>query len=141
MIPRVDTEIESSLPEGATFWTPSDEDLGSDEGFGFFRDVWLIFDVSADEAEAILRSEADLVSAVDELARDPVEFDQIAKAIEEGDREHLPERLQTMSMKGPIQTCLEHKESTLEGLELGVAGLVYALASVGCFPAASELTS
>jgi hypothetical protein len=32
---------------------------------------------------------------------------------------------------------LNLKEGVLGGLELGVAGLVHALASVGCFPAAS----
>jgi hypothetical protein len=137
VIPRRDVTPDPTLPAAATFWTPSIDDLSGDEGFGYFRDVWVIADVRAAEAEEVADLEAHLASVVDTLAADAIEFDQIATAIENGEREALPARFQTTSFDAQIDMVLKDELPSLGGLELGAAGLVYALASVDCFPAAS----
>lgn len=128
MIPRADIEIESGIPAGATFWTPEPEDIG-DEGFGFFQDVWPILDVSPSEAADVIDAERVAVAFADAGSTNQREFEDLAKAVED-------EYPYELSDDAPA-FMRESNWSGLESLDLGVAGLVYALAACGFFPAAS----
>ena len=113
---------------------PSEDDLESDEGFGFFRDVWLIVDISKSEARKILDDDGSLLKVVSNLATSEIEFDDIATALETGSVEGI-EGLSSeqLSAMAPYLEGI----GKLEGLEIGVAGLVYCLAAAGMYPAAS----
>lgn len=128
MIPRIELEIESEIPAGATYWTPAPDDIG-DEGFGFFQNVWPIVDVSESEAAAVIDAERVAVAFADSGSSDEQEFEYLAKAVEDEYPDSLsddaPAFMSDLSWGG------------LENLELGVAGLAYALAACGFFPAAS----
>jgi hypothetical protein len=128
MIPRVDIDIESDIPAGATFWTPEPDDIG-DEGFGFFQGVWPILDVSESEAAEVIDAERIAVAFADSGSSDEREFENLAKVIED----EYPDAL---SDDAP-DFMSESAWGGLESLELGVAGLVYAMAACGLFPAAS----
>lgn len=39
MIPREQIVTDAILPDEAIYWTPREEDLGEDSGFGFFCDT------------------------------------------------------------------------------------------------------
>jgi hypothetical protein len=121
------------MPTSSTFWTPSPEDLAGDEGFGYFRDTWPIADVSPGEAATILDLERQLLELLDATATNEYEFDELASAIESADYDELPPGLRAvLTDKG-----LDDETSPLDGLEMGVAGLAFALSAAGCFPAAS----
>lgn len=109
----------------------------SEEGFGGFRDTWYIGHVSKADLEAILREEAELMRIVDVVAATSDEFEELASAIEGRDLESLPEHLREAAMKEGLAACVDEDLAPLDGLELGVAGLAYALSSVGCLTAAS----
>lgn len=137
MIPRTPLHLDASLPQEHTGWAPGRDDL-SEEGFGGFRDTWVIRDVGVREAKALLEVEGQLIQLADGFARDAEEFDSICSALENVDAEELPARLQHPAIPEELAGHLEAAEySPTEGLDLGVAGLVYALAAVGCWTAAS----
>ncbi len=134
MIPRVCVEFETKVPEAATFWTPRSEDI-SEEGFAYFRDTRLIRGVGANLARDVIREEARLLALAGRFAADDDEFDAIAHAMENGYPEDLPDRF-----AGALGDELRDAISDIpavECLEIGVAGLVYALSSAGFWPAAS----
>lgn len=140
MIPRVELEEspDPRVPNGATFWQPGEEELNSDEGFGYFRDVWLIYDVPRALAEEVIKEEGRLVALIASLARDPRDFDQIATALEDREAQELPDWIDGSQAYESLKLEVGPDEpSALMGLEVGVAGLVYALASAGMYPAAS----
>jgi hypothetical protein len=140
VIPRValDESPDPGVPNGATFWQPGEEELNSDEGFGYFRDVWLIYDVPRALAEEVIKEEGRLVALVASLARDPRDFDQIATALEGREAEELPDWIDGSEAYEILKPEVGRDEpSALMGLEVGVAGLAYALASAGMYPAAS----
>jgi len=132
--PTADIELDSLLPASAEFWVPEPDEIDDYEGFGMFQDVWPITEVSVDEAKAVAREDGLLCQVVGGLARDAADFDVLAAAVETGsvgdDDEISAESLAALS---PYLTG----EAALEGLEAGVAGLVYALSAAGMFPAAS----
>lgn len=134
MYPTADIELDSSLPTRAEFWEPDPEEIDEYEGFGLFQDVWSITDVSVDDAIAVAREDGQLCQVVGGLARDAADFDVLAAAVETGsageDDDISAESLAALS---PYLTG----SAALEGLETGVAGLVYALSAAGMFPAAS----
>jgi hypothetical protein len=136
LIPRIDIEVSRQLPAVATYWTPKSEDL-SEEGFGFFRGTWLIASVSLEQARATMQTEVALAKDVAVLADSPEAFDEVAGAIESGDAAALPQGLCQREALTRACSYLSDDALPLEGLELGVAGLVYALSSIGCWPAAS----
>jgi hypothetical protein len=137
VIPRTALQLDASLPPEHTGWTPGREDL-TEEGFGGFRNTWLIRNIGVREAQARLEIEGELIRLADEFARDAEEFDAICSALENVDAEELPVRLQHPAVPETLAAHLEAGElSPTEGLDLGVAGLVYALAAVGCWTAAS----
>jgi len=121
VIPRVDVAagIVPALPATATYWMPAEDELTAG-GIGYFRGVWPLYDVSRPEAAAVLATERSLLEDLDRRAGDAAEFDRLARRLEAREAESAAAG-----------------EPDLRGLELGVAGLVYALAAIGCVPAAS----
>lgn len=81
MIPEAKIEVSAQLPKGARFWVPDEDDL-TEDGFGWFRDTWLITDVPLSEAHDVVDEESRMVAVAAELAGDPREFESIAAAIE-----------------------------------------------------------
>ena len=136
MIPRADITISSELPTQATYWIPDEEDM-SEEGIGFFRDTWLIRDVEHEVAAKIAADERRISHIVNRLATDVQSFDQLARAVESAEPEELPPDLPDGPELEELKDLVNDDFSPLEGLDLGVAGLVFALASIGCIPAAS----
>jgi hypothetical protein len=132
--PTADVELDSSLPLGAEYWEPDPEEIDEYEGFGLFQDVWAITDVSVDDAISVAREDALLCEIVGGLARDAAEFDVLAAALETGSTGEDDE-ISEESLSG--LTAYLTGEAALEGLEVGVAGLVYALSAAGMYPAAS----
>jgi hypothetical protein len=135
VIPRHSLGLRTDVPGNWAYWTPKRADL-TEEGFGFFRDTWLIRGVTVAEAREALRYEAEILVAIDHSSRDSAAFDAICRAVESADPEQLPPGM-TADQRGAIEPFLAADPPPSGGLELGVAGLVYALANVGCWPAAS----
>nr|WP_127891997.1 hypothetical protein [Streptomyces sp. S10(2018)] len=139
MIPRTDIQVDPSFPEGAPMGMPLEEEI-SEEGYGFFRGVWDISGVSRDEALAVLEEERQLAALVDSVTTTPDEFEAVAHAVEWGDPDTLPSGFSAQHSQSEILEIVgdgNREEGVLDGLELGVAGVSYALSSIGCFPAAS----
>jgi hypothetical protein len=132
--PTADVEIDPSLPARAKFWAPDPEEIDEYEGFGLFQDVWPITDVSVDEAIGVAREDGLLCRIVGGLARDAADFDVLAAAVETGSvGEDDDITADSLTALAPYLAG----RAALEGLEAGVAGLVYALSAAGMFPAAS----
>jgi hypothetical protein len=134
MYPTTEVELHAQLPPGADFWTPTAEDLEADEGFGYFDNTWPIYDISEAEARELATSDRSLSVVASNLATTELEFDGIATALETGSAEDI-EGLRPDQLEAVIPYLTDRV--TLEGLELGVAGLVYCLAAAGMYPAAS----
>jgi hypothetical protein len=133
MYPRTDIELHTELPDGAEFWIPAPEDIDEEEGFSYFRDVWPITDVTVDHAQGVVTQDRFLSALVASLATSEMEFEVLAAAAETGsgeDDELTTEQLAALADYFP-------DAETLEDLDLGVAGLVYALAAADMYPAAS----
>ena len=134
MYPTADIRLDPSLPANAEFWVPEPEEIDDYEGFGLFQDVWPIIDVSEADAIAVAREDRLLCQVVSGLARDAADFDVLAAAVETGSVGEDDEvTSETLGILAPYLTG----KAGLEGLEAGVAGLVYALSAAGMFPAAS----
>jgi hypothetical protein len=132
--PTADIELDPSLPANAEFRIPEPDEIDDYEGFGMFQDVWPITDVSVDEANTVALEDGLLCQVVGGLARDAADFDVLAAAVETGSVGEDDEiRAESLAALSPYLTG----EAALEGLEAGVAGLVYALSAAGMFPAAS----
>lgn len=89
MIPRADVKLDSRLPPDYEFWTPKRDDI-SEEGFGYFRDTWLIRDVGVRTARSLMHLERQLVALADECSSSQEEFDEVAAALETGDLDEIP---------------------------------------------------
>jgi len=135
MIPRFSFELNSELPSEHTGWTPKKDDV-SEEGFGGYRGTWLIRGVGVREARRLIAIEQSLVELAGRLSADPDEFEGVASALESGESDTLPERLMEGGALAELEPYLGDG-SPVDGLELGVAGLVYALAAAGCWTASS----
>ncbi len=134
MYPTAAIELDPSLPANAEFWVPEPDEIDDYEGFGMFQDVWPITDVSVDGANAVAREDGRLCQVVADLARDATDFDVLAAAIETGSvGEDDDIGAESLAALAPYLAG----KAPLEGLEAGVAGLVYALSAAGMFPAAS----
>jgi len=139
VIPRIDLQVDPSFPEGVPMGMPPEDEV-SEEGYGFFRGVWDISDASREDALWAIKEERRLADLVDQVTATPEEFEAVAKAVEGGAPDSLPPGF---AARYPGSEVLEivgdgdRDESVLDGLEIGVAGLSYALSSIGCFPAAS----
>ena len=134
MYPTTEVELHTQLPSGADFWTLTAEDLEADEGFGYFDNTWPIYDITEAEAAELTSIDRSLSIIAGDLAATEFEFDDIATALETGSADDIeglrPDQLEAIA---PYLT----DRVTLEGLELGVAGVVYCLAAAGMYPAAS----
>lgn len=134
MYPTADIELDPTLPARAEFWVPEPEDIDDYEGFGLFHDVWPIIGVSVAEATAVAGKDKLLCQVVGSLARNAADFDVLAAVIETGSTDEDDEiTAGHLAALAPYLTGM----AALEGLEAGVAGLVYALSAAGMFPAAS----
>jgi hypothetical protein len=137
MYPRTDIELNAELPSTAEFWAPGPDDI-DEEGFGYFRDVWPIVGVPEDEARQMLRKDRVASSFVSELASTEAEFDAIARVLETGVSEYAEDlSAAKRAALGPYIAADEDDPVPLDGLDVGVAGLVYALSAAGAYPAAS----
>jgi len=117
---------------------PTREEI-SEEGFGGFRGTWWIGRVPVRVAETMLGAEAELLRLLDGLASTPDEFEQLAQAVEQLDMSTAPEYLVEAARPTGLPQIIEAAADIplLDGLEVGVAGLSYVLASIGCLTAAS----
>lgn len=137
MIPVSACEITRSLPDHE-LWLPSAEELENEEGFGPFRDTWVIRDIPLDIARDMVDEEALVIGCVDALTATAAEFDALLGAIESDDISSLPDAVrQTVASSDVLFSLLGRELAPGAGLDLGIAGLVYALAATGSFPAAS----
>lgn len=134
MFPRTELELDPQLPRAASFWLPAPEDLEEEEGFGYFRDVWQIYGISVEEARHMLDEDQSLSLFTSNLATTEYEFDMIAAAVETGSVEGI-EGLSEYQLDSLAPYLTD--EGRLDGLEIGVAGLVYCLSAAGMYPAAS----
>lgn len=129
-----------AIPGAATFWMPKSEDI-NEEGIGsYFRDTWLIKDVPVHEARQLRNKERRSAEIVGRLAATAEDFDRLAYAVEGGyDPAETDESFYlTATERVELDEFLTEGDSVgLESLELGIAGLVYALATVRIIPAAS----
>jgi hypothetical protein len=111
----------------------------SDEGFGYFRETWFIGHVSVAQATVTLREEAEILDWLDDMAAGPDDFEQLAAAIENNDRDLITEPLLSAALRGGLGRFLVDDDDVapLSALEIGVAGLTHALSTVRCLTAAS----
>jgi hypothetical protein len=136
MIPVADItpEVPSPLP---TCTMPSSDEI-SEEGFGYFRGTWFIGRAPLDEALSILALEAELIQSLDEVACTPAQFELLASAVEHQDADQLPDDLRARALETGLQRFMkgDDDQPPLYGLEIGVAGLAYALSTMRCLTAA-----
>lgn len=137
MFPTSPLSGSTTVPGEATFWMPKPEDI-DDDGIGvLIHDTWLIKDVPVREARRLRQEESRIAEVVGRLATTPEDFDRLATAVEEG-LEPDGDYSLTNTERAELGQALSDDEATpLDSLELGVAGLVYALATVRIIPAAS----
>lgn len=137
MIPADEFDGEPSIPANASFWVP--QLTYDDEGFGFFRSVWTIIEVTPAEARQVIENEKRLAGLIDGLSSDAEQFDRLAHFAEWWDPDETDD---SGSISADERIALESAlcelgRVPLESLELGVAGLVYAMSAAGCVTAAS----
>jgi hypothetical protein len=137
VIPSYSVVPEIDLPAGDNCGYPTSNAI-SDEGFGYFRGTWWLGRVPLSDARQTVKFERDLVAALDALADDEQEFEDIAAAVEhiEPDDGVVPLLLRDTRVEGLVRPFIEDG-SPLGGLEIGVAGLTYVLSTVGFRTAAS----
>jgi hypothetical protein len=132
-----------TIPSEATFWMPKPEDIDEDGIGAYFRDTWLIKDVPVREARQLRQKERRIAEVVGRLATTAEDFDRLASVVESGyypdetdERFHLTDA-ERIELDEFLSDDEDDEAAGLESLELGVAGLVYALATVRIIPAAS----
>jgi len=129
-----------TIPSEATFWMPKPEDI-DEEGIGsLIRGTWLIKDVPVREARQLGQEERRIAEVLGNLAAAAEDFDRLAHAVEDGYDPDNPDG--RYALTSTERTALgdflsDDETAALDSLEIGVAGLVYALATVRLIPAAS----
>jgi hypothetical protein len=138
MFPSSSPSGSVTIPTDATFWMPKPEDIDLDGIGAFFHDTWLIKDVPVGEARRLRAKERGVAEVVGRLATTAEDFDRLARAVEDGYDPDAPDGGHGLSAveRAELDGFLSEAEA-LGSLELGVAGLVYALATVRIIPAAS----
>jgi hypothetical protein len=127
---------EISIPVGDDCGYPTSGEI-SEEGFGYFRGTWWIGHVPVSDARHTVAFEREVVAALDALAGDEQEFEVLATALEDFEPESdVPLVLRDTPVEGLVRPFIGGY-SPLGGLEIGVAGLTYALSTVGFRTAAS----
>lgn len=140
MIPFVATACAFNLPDDAHAPDPSEVD---DDGYGTFIGVWNVgVGIPRSDAQRLAAWECRAVSFVDRRSETPHDFEDLAVVLEsfvtDDDltvAEEFP-YLDDATSEG-LQEVLDSTDELLDGMELGVAGLVAALSSAGFLPAAS----
>ena len=142
VIPYCEVQPSFIVPPGARLPSPEEVD---EEGYGYFRNVWLIRPgVPLEEAASVLAWERQAVGLVDSLVDTAGAFDRAARVIEDfsPDEEELlvtPADYPGLSQETceRLRIWLSLQTLSLGGLDLGIAGMVYALSARGFFPVAS----
>lgn len=140
MFPTSAPSGSDTIPDNATFWMPKPEDISEDGIGSFFHNTWLIKDVPVREARRLRREERRIAELIGDLATTARDFDRIATIAENGLDPDEPDDLEVLTdaERATLDGIIRHDgTSALDSLELGVAGLVYALATVRIIPAAS----
>jgi hypothetical protein len=140
MFPTSAVEGSVAIPKEATFWMPKAVDI-DEEGIGcYFRDTWLIKDIPVGVARNLIHDERHIAEIVGDLATTAEDFDRLAHVVEDcANQEELNQRtdLNAAEREALCDLLPEDETGVLDSLEIGVAGLVYALATVRIIPAAS----
>jgi hypothetical protein len=140
MFPTSSLSGSITIPSEATFWMPKPEDIDEDGIGAYFHDTWLIKDVPVREARRLRQEECRVAEAVGRMANTAEDFDRLAHAVEGGyDPDESDEGYTVTATErvGLAEFISDGETAVLDSLELGVAGLVYALATVRIIPAAS----
>ena len=140
MFPTSSLSGSITIPSDATFWMPKPEDIDEDGIGAFFHDTWLIKDIPVREARLLRQGEHRIAEVVGHLATTAEDFDRLANAVEDGCDPDEPDGGYdlTATERAKLDEFLsDDGTAALDSLELGVAGLVYALATVRIIPAAS----
>jgi len=136
MIPTADISPTVPSPTPASFYPESDEI--TEEGFGGFRGTWFIGRAFVEDANVIVHAEGEMLDWLDRLASSAEEFESLAVALECADASLLSGSLHQRAVQSEFDQITRDEEfHPLAGLEIGVAGLTYALSVVGCLTAAS----
>ncbi|MES4889230.1 hypothetical protein [Streptomyces sp. NPDC096012] len=140
MIPAFNYEPEAEIPQQATFWLPTEDDIPDDEGIGGFRGVWMILNEPPEFTRRVVQKEIEYISLVDRVATTVDEYELAATVIENGEfgtgvPDHLLSRIRDGAPE--LLELAEDDEYPLQGLELGVAGVSYSLSTIGAVPVAS----
>jgi hypothetical protein len=130
MFPRAHVEVEISIPAGDDYWVPKPSEIG-EEGFGDFRGVWPIVEATTRLTADVIEDERVAAEYIDAHASTPEEFEKLAREIES----YSPSLEESEALE--FAADLGSAWGGFEGLELGVAGLTYALSNAGFYPAAS----
>jgi len=128
VIPRYAVLIDPAIPPSASFWTPTAVELEEDGAPGDFHDSELVH-TDASEAEEVLVAERIAIEFLDATYPSAREFDDAASAIE-FEKPDIPS-----DDAPPFMTELVWYG--VNGLELGVSGLVHALNAAGIVTSAS----
>jgi hypothetical protein len=137
MIPRLSFSPDPEPPGEAHFGIPQVDPETGERDLGYFHEVWPISDVPVDLAVAVLSTELRLARLIDQSARDAREFELLAAAVESPSPEYVMQAEFAHINAELMAEISDEFPPELGGLELGVAGLVLALAVHGCIPAAS----
>jgi len=116
-----------------------EEDEIPEENWGGFRDTWYLGRIPPAEAREALVYEQRALECLDRTCSSQEEFELIACALEWGDTDDLPPSLLKSFNDEGLGEVMRNPDdfSPLGGLEIGVAGLVHALSTIGCVTAAS----
>ncbi|HET9896666.1 MAG TPA: hypothetical protein VFQ44_17185 [Streptosporangiaceae bacterium] len=142
MFPNSSLSGSIEIPDDATFWMPRPTDISGDGIGAYFHDTWLIKDVPVREARELRQKERRIAEIVDRLAPTAEDFDRLAGAVEGDFDPDLPSGgcNLTSTELAALREYLpadEDEPTALDSLELGVAGLAYALTTVRIIPTAS----
>lgn len=129
MIPRFDEDVDPQLPAHASFWVPDPANLVAGEPVAFFHDTELIV-TDMDEARRVMEAERIAVQFAERHSTSVNEFEEILDQAEF----EMPD---VPSDEAPAFLLEDGLWHGVNGLEIGVAGLVHALNAVGVVTAAS----
>lgn len=152
MYPVADQVGSSALPDDAVFWLPDDDEPDDDDesddeydgydsdeaesGIGFFQGSWRIQNTTVDKASEYLDLERRIATAAARLAPTTADYNRLVDAVEAGGAGDPAEDLSGLEREAVGDFGWDIPPD-LGGLEVGVAGLSYALNAVGIVTAAS----
>lgn len=136
MFPEAPPSGTAALPVEATFWMPEPDEIDEESGIGYFRDTWPMTGITVADAQFVVAAEYAMAEAIELLAHDADDFERLAVLTEYGGIDD-PDYDMTEDERTALTGVVSDIPDELGGLELGVSGLVHALAAVGIVPAAS----